>query len=69
MNSIFDSFLSPSIGFKQFFMQNESGILTSCGVSYAFWRSKSVFYVFDSYPRDANGRNVKTSCKYKFEKD
>ncbi|KAK9753103.1 hypothetical protein QE152_g3664 [Popillia japonica] len=52
--------LNLKMGFKQFFEDNDAGILTCRGVSMAVWKLNEVFYYFDSHSKNDEGLN---SCK------
>ncbi|GJQ78158.1 hypothetical protein Trydic_g2490 [Trypoxylus dichotomus] len=52
-----DEIPNLKIGFKQFFEDNDAGVLTCRNVSMAIWKKNDVFYYFDSHSKNDEGLN------------
>lgn len=54
-----DEFPDLDKGLNDFFELEETGIVTSCGIVVAIWKTQDSYYIFDSHGRDPQGRNIK----------
>lgn len=45
-------------GLELYFTSYDEGMLTSCGLSLAFWRRDGFYYLFDSHSRNKDGQST-----------